>query len=145
VGRIASVVGDVGSGGVVPFWVCSVTDGGIPVGGAPPDGDRQAARRGRRKKQKSKALFRYMSRIVLSTPHFVNYAIFYLLWLECLFPSHQPLSRIFSVVSLPFRGPVCNPFGAKGERIGCLGRITVNVSLPGNFEILKSRLRNFRL
>jgi hypothetical protein len=54
-----------------------------------------------------------------------------------LFPERFPVSL------LPFNSPVCDPFCAKSERIGCLGRIAVDVSPPGNFEIPESRLCDF--
>jgi len=69
----------------------------------------------------------------------IYYGLNVLLLLASLFYIYIP------AVSLPFRGPVCNPFCAKRERIGCLGRITVDVSPPGNFKILEPRPGDFRL
>ena len=76
VGRSAIPVGAGSSGGKVSIWVGSGMDGDVPDGDRPPDGDRQAVRMGIRMRNESKDLYQCMSRIVLSTRYFVNYAIF---------------------------------------------------------------------
>ena len=108
----------------------------VPVGDCPPDGDRQAVRIGRSKRNESRDLFRCMSRIVLSTQHFVN----------CSFKVFlaRNLTSLFPVVLFHY-SPVRDPFGAKCDRIGCVGGIAVDISPPGNFKVFETCLSDFRL